>query len=144
MPLEVHVSLAEEAGGGVDDQGEREGGVLADEFGCDRRGAVAGPVRAEAAWAGPGRGHPEPAGQQAGVQRGHGRDGFRPVIEWEIPIYIEYCLFRPISGTTSELVGKFSSTLHEVVREICEGASGRFIKKLTLDASAAELAKHTN
>jgi DNA-binding transcriptional LysR family regulator len=65
-------------------------------------------------------------------------------VEWEIPIYIEYCLFRPISGTTSELVGKFSSTLHEVVREICEGASGRFIKKLTLDASAAELAKHTN
>jgi DNA-binding transcriptional LysR family regulator len=51
-------------------------------------------------------------------------------VEWEIPIYLEYCLFRPVSGATSELVGKFRSALHEVVSEICGGAAGRSIKRL--------------
>ena len=51
-------------------------------------------------------------------------------IEWEIPIYLEYCLFRPVSGATSELVGKFRSALHEVVAEIFGGAAGRPIKRL--------------
>jgi DNA-binding transcriptional LysR family regulator len=51
-------------------------------------------------------------------------------VEWEIPIYLEYCLFRPVSGATSELVGKFRSALHEVVAEICGGAVGPAIKRL--------------
>jgi DNA-binding transcriptional LysR family regulator len=51
-------------------------------------------------------------------------------VEWEIPIYLEYCLFRPVSGATSELVGKFRAALHEVVAEICGGAAGRSIKRL--------------
>jgi DNA-binding transcriptional LysR family regulator len=51
-------------------------------------------------------------------------------VEWEIPIYLEYCLFRPVSGATSELVGKFRSALHEVVAEINGGAEGRSIKRL--------------
>jgi hypothetical protein len=51
-------------------------------------------------------------------------------VEWEIPIYLEYCLFRPVSGATSELVGKFRSALHEVVAEIFGGAAGRSIKRL--------------
>jgi hypothetical protein len=32
--------------------------------------------------------------------------------------------FDPVSGATSELVGKFRSALHEVVAEICGGAAG--------------------
>jgi DNA-binding transcriptional LysR family regulator len=51
-------------------------------------------------------------------------------VEWEIPIYLEYCLFRPVSGATSELVGKFRSALHEVVAEIFGGAGGRSVKRL--------------
>jgi DNA-binding transcriptional LysR family regulator len=51
-------------------------------------------------------------------------------VEWDIPIYLEYCLFRPVSGTTSELVEKFRAALHEVVGEICGGAAGRFIERL--------------
>jgi hypothetical protein len=65
-----------------------------------------------------------------------GLDGMKAV-DWEIPIYLEYCLFRPISGTTSELVGKVASALHQVVGEICAGASGRFIKRLTVDPRSA-------
>jgi hypothetical protein len=51
-------------------------------------------------------------------------------VEWEIPIYLEYCLFRPVSGATSELVEKFRSALHEVVAEICGGETGGSIKRL--------------
>jgi DNA-binding transcriptional LysR family regulator len=52
-------------------------------------------------------------------------------VEWEIPIYLEYCLFRPVSGATSELVGKFRSALHEVVAEIFGASAGRSIKRLS-------------
>jgi DNA-binding transcriptional LysR family regulator len=52
-------------------------------------------------------------------------------VEWEIPIYLEYCLFRPVSGATSELVGKFRAALHEVVAEIFGGAPGRSTKRLS-------------
>jgi DNA-binding transcriptional LysR family regulator len=52
-------------------------------------------------------------------------------VEWEIPIYLEYCLFRPVSGATSELVGKFRAVLHEVVAEIFGGAPGRSTKRLS-------------
>ncbi len=51
-------------------------------------------------------------------------------VEWEIPIYLEYCLFRPVSGATSELVGKFRAALHEVVAEIFGGADGRSNKRV--------------
>ena len=51
-------------------------------------------------------------------------------VEWDIPIHLEYCLFRPVSGTTSELVEKLRAALHEVVGEICGGTAGRFIKRL--------------
>jgi DNA-binding transcriptional LysR family regulator len=51
-------------------------------------------------------------------------------VEWDIPIHLEYCLFRPVSGTTTELVEKLRAALHEVVGEICGGAAGRFIKRL--------------
>lgn len=39
-------------------------------------------------------------------------------IEWEIPIYLDYCLFRPISGSTSELVGKLATALRNVVANV--------------------------
>jgi DNA-binding transcriptional LysR family regulator len=39
-------------------------------------------------------------------------------IEWEIPIYLDYCLFRPISGSTSELVGKLATALRDVVADV--------------------------
>src|SRR5580658_2908894 len=77
--LGEYVGLAELGGGWVDDQGEREGGVLADQFHYGRRGAVASPVGAELARTGPGRGHPEAAGQMAGVDGLGDRDRFRPV-----------------------------------------------------------------
>jgi DNA-binding transcriptional LysR family regulator len=51
-------------------------------------------------------------------------------VEWDIPIYLEYCLFRPMPGTSSPLIQKFSSALQAVVTEICEGSTGRFIKRL--------------
>jgi DNA-binding transcriptional LysR family regulator len=44
------------------------------------------------------------------------------VIEWEIPIYLDYCLFRPISGSTSELVGKLAKALRDVVANVPENA----------------------
>ena len=52
-------------------------------------------------------------------------------IEWEIPIQLDYCLFRPVSGATSELVGKFRAALYDVLAEICAGAAGRSIKRLS-------------
>ena len=51
-------------------------------------------------------------------------------IEWDIPIYLEYCFFRPISGSASPLTQKFSAALQAVVTEICDGSTGRFIKRL--------------
>ena len=48
-------------------------------------------------------------------------------IEWEIPIYLEYCLFRPISKSTSEMGEKFATALHRLVAEI-EKSSRFFIK----------------
>jgi DNA-binding transcriptional LysR family regulator len=51
-------------------------------------------------------------------------------VEWDIPIYLEYCFFRPISGASSPLIQKFSAALEAVVTEICDGSTGRFIKRL--------------
>jgi DNA-binding transcriptional LysR family regulator len=48
-------------------------------------------------------------------------------IEWEIPIYLEYCLFRPTSKSTSEMGEKFATALHRLVAEI-EKSSRFFIK----------------
>ena len=50
-------------------------------------------------------------------------------VEWEIPIYLEYCLFQPVSGATSELVETLRSALHEVVAEICGEAAGGSLKR---------------
>jgi hypothetical protein len=46
-------------------------------------------------------------------------------VEWEIPIHIEYCLFRPISGSTSEFADKVASALHDVVKVLLGGSTGR-------------------
>jgi DNA-binding transcriptional LysR family regulator len=48
-------------------------------------------------------------------------------VEWEIPIYLDYCLFRPISKSSSEMGEKFAEALHRLVAEI-ERTSGFFIK----------------
>jgi hypothetical protein len=48
-------------------------------------------------------------------------------VEWEIPIYLEYCLFRPISKSTSEIGEKFAAALHRLVVEL-EKSSKFFIK----------------
>jgi DNA-binding transcriptional LysR family regulator len=58
-----------------------------------------------------------------------GLTGVTPVA-WDIPIDLEYCFFRPISGASSPLIQKFSSALRAVVNEICDGPTGRFIKRL--------------
>src|ERR1700733_6486667 len=60
--LREEVGLTEHTGRRVDDQGQGERGVLAHEFHGDRRGAVAGPVRAQPGRAGPDRGHPQAPG----------------------------------------------------------------------------------
>ena len=53
-------------------------------------------------------------------------------VEWDISIYLEYCFFRPISGTSSPLIQKFSAALQTVVTDICDGSTGRFIKRLPM------------
>ncbi len=50
-------------------------------------------------------------------------------IEWEVPVYLEYCLFRPISKAASEMGEKFASALHRLVAEL-EKSSGSFVKSL--------------
>jgi DNA-binding transcriptional LysR family regulator len=49
------------------------------------------------------------------------------MIEWDIPIYLEYCMFRPISRSTSDLAEQFARTLRGIVQEV-EPLSGFFVK----------------
>jgi DNA-binding transcriptional LysR family regulator len=49
-------------------------------------------------------------------------------VDWEIPLYLEYCLFKPIAGSTSELANRFATALKDVVAEVSGGPSGRFLK----------------
>ena len=67
--LERDVRLPELAGRRVDQQRERDRGVLADELDRRRGAAVAGPAGARRARARPDGGHPQAAGDQGGVGR---------------------------------------------------------------------------